>query len=132
MLVPKDFLRVHITYPTLLKTHWMIQEISSYPTGSTSPPPFYTKRPNRSSKITRLKFLPIRKQYPTHKLQSKSITSSSLPQYSSVTTSPNDNPLNTSSVECEMDTPVRIYSKKYSFPPPSFQLDHSDVSIPPA
>ena len=32
--------------------------ISSNPTGITSPPPFYTKRPNRISKMTRFKFLP--------------------------------------------------------------------------
>ena len=36
--------------------------ISSNPTGFTSPPPFYKKRPNRISKITRFKFLPKRKQ----------------------------------------------------------------------
>ena len=34
--------------------------ISSDPTGITSPPPFYTKRPNRISKMTRFKFLPKR------------------------------------------------------------------------
>ena len=32
--------------------------ISSNPTGITSPPPFYTKRPNRISKMTRFRFLP--------------------------------------------------------------------------
>ena len=37
--------------------------ISSNPTGITSPPPFYTKRPIRISKMTRFKFLPKRKQY---------------------------------------------------------------------
>ena len=105
--------------------------IASNPTGITSPPPFYTKRPKRISKITRFEFLPKRKQYPTHKLQPKSNTLSSLPHYSSVTTNPSDYPLNASSVEWEMDTPVRIYSKtNYSFPPPSFQSDHSDFFTP--
>ena len=37
--------------------------ISSNATGITSSPPFYTKSPNRISKMTRFKFLPIRKQY---------------------------------------------------------------------
>ena len=37
--------------------------ISSNPPGITSPPPFYTKRPNRISKMTRFKFLPNRKPY---------------------------------------------------------------------
>ena len=88
--------------------------ISSNPTGVTSLPLFNTKRSNRISKMTRLKFLPKRKQhsnYTPHDTQSKSNTHSSFPYYSSVTTDPNDYPLNTSLVDCEMDTPVRIYSK---------------------
>ena len=109
--------------------------ISSNPTGITSPPPFYTKRPNRISKLTHFKFLPKRKQYSNQKPntgQSTSITSSSLPHYSSIITNPNDYPLNTSSVTCEMETPVRIYSKtNYSFPPPSFQTNHSDFFTSP-
>ena len=110
--------------------------ISSNPTDITSPPPFYRERPNRISKITRFKFLPKWKQYSNQKSntghQSTSITSSSLPHYSFVTTNPNDYLLNTSPVNCEMDTPVRIYSKtNYSFPPPSFQTDHSDFFTPP-
>ena len=109
--------------------------ISSNPTGIPSPPPFYTKRPNRISKITRFKFLPKRKpcsnQTP-HNVRSKSNTQSSLPHYSSVTTNPNDYTLNTSPVVYEMDTPVRIYSKtSYSFPPPSFNTDHSNFFTPP-
>ena len=88
--------------------------ISSNSTGITSPPPFYTTRLNRISKLTRFKFLPKRKQYSNqipHNVQSKSNTPSSLPHYSSVTTNPNDYPLNTSLVDCEMNTPVRICSK---------------------
>ena len=104
--------------------------ISSNPFGIISPPPFYTKRPTRISKMTRFKFLPRGKQYSNQKRktgQSTFTTSSSLPHYSSVTTNPNDYPLNTSPVDCEMDTPVRIHSEtNYSFPPPSFQTDHSD------
>ena len=109
--------------------------ISSNPTGITSPPPFYTKRSNRISKMTRFKFLPKRKQHSNHtpnNTQSKSNTHSSLPHYSSVTTNPYDYPSNTSLVDCEMDTPVRIYSEtKYSFPPPSFNTHHSDFFTPP-
>ena len=85
--------------------------------------------------MTRFKFLPKRKQHSNHtphNTQSKSNTHSSLPHYSSVTTDPNDYPLNTSLVDCEMDTPVRIYSKtNYTFPPPSFNTDHSDFFTPP-
>ena len=99
------------------------------PTGITSPPPFYTKRPNRISKMTRFKFLPKQKQYNVH---SKSNPQSSLPHYSSVTTNPNDYTLTTSPVNDEIDTPVRIYSKtNYSFTPPSFQTNHSDFFTPP-
>ena len=109
--------------------------ISSNSTGITSPPPFYTKRLNRISKMTRFKFLPKRKQYSNqtpHIVHSKSNTQSFLPHYSPVTTNPNDYTLTTSPVDCEMDTPVRIYSKtNYSFPPPSFNTDHFDFFTPP-
>ena len=85
--------------------------------------------------MTRFKFLPKRKPYSnqtSHNVHSKSNTPSSLPHYSPVTTNPNDYSLNTSSVDCEMDTPVRIYSKtNYFFPPPSFNTDHSDFFTPP-
>ena len=91
--------------------------ISTNPTGITSPPPFYTKRPDKMSKITRFKFLPKRKQYSNQKLhtdQSEPNTSSSLPHYSSVTTNANDYPLTASpnyllkasSVTYEMNNPV--------------------------
>ena len=56
--------------------------ISSNPTGITSPPPFYTKRSNRISRMTRFKFLPKRKQYSNqtpHNVHSKCNTQSSLP-----------------------------------------------------
>ena len=85
--------------------------------------------------MTRFKFLPKRKQYSNqtpHNNFSKSNTESSLPYYSPVTTDPNDYTLNTSSVNCEMDTPVRILSKiNYSFPPPTFNTDHSNFFTPP-
>ena len=84
---------------------------------------------------TRFKFLPKRKPYSnqtSHNVHSESNTPSSLPHYSPVTTNSNDYSLTTSSVDCEMDTPVRIYSKtNYSFPPPSFNTDHSDFFTPP-
>ena len=86
--------------------------------------------------MTRFNFLPKRKQYSNQKPktdQSKSTTSSSLPHYSSVTTNPTDYPLNTSPVDCELNTPVRIYSKtNYFFPLPSFQSENSDFFTPPA
>ena len=109
--------------------------ISSNPNGMTSPPPFYTKRPNRISKMTHFKFLPKRKQYSNqtpHNVHSESNTQSSLPPYSPVTTNPNDYTLTTSPVDCEMETPVRIYSKtNNSFPPPSFNTDPSDFFTAP-
>ena len=109
--------------------------ISSNSTGITSPTPFFTKRPNRISKMTRI-FLPKRKEYSNqtpHIVHSKSNTQSSLPHYSPVTTNPNDYTLTTSPVDCEMDTPVRIYLKtNYSFPPLSFNTDHSDFFTPPS
>ena len=109
--------------------------ISSNPTGITSPQTFYTKRRNRISKTTRFEFLPKRKPYSnqtSHNVHSTSNTQSSLPHYSPVTKNLNDYTLTTSSVDCEMDTPVRIYSKtNYSFPPPSFNTDHSDFFTPP-
>ena len=143
MFVLNHPLKVHIKCQTLL-TNPLDEssynpndttDISSNPTGITSPPPFYTKRPNRISKMTRFKFLPKRKQYSNqtpHNDHSKSNTQSSLPHYSPVTTNSNDYTLTTSPVDCEMDTPVRVYSKtNYSFPPPSFNTDHSDFFTPP-
>ena len=128
----------NITYNPIDESSYNPNEttgISSNPTGITSPPPFYTKRPNRISKMTRFKFLPKRKPYSNqtaHNVHSKPNTPSSLPHYSPVTTNPNENSLNTSSVDCEMDTPVRIYSKtNYSFPPPSLNTDHSDFFTTP-
>ena len=85
--------------------------------------------------MTRFKFLPKRKPFSNqtaNNVHSKSKTPSSLPHLSPVTTNPNDYSLNTSSVGCEIVTPVRIYSKpNYSFPPPSFNTDHSDFFTPP-
>ena len=116
--------------------------ISPNPTGITSPPPFYTKRSNKISKITRFKFLPKCKSSPNqqmHNDQSKPNTQSSLPPYSSINTNPTDYtlntspnyPLNPSSVTCEMDNPVRVHFKtNYSFPPPSFSSNHSDFFTP--
>ena len=110
-------------------------DIPPNPTGIISPPRFFTKNLNRISKMTSFKFLPKRihhSNHPPHNTQSKSNTHSSLPHYSSVTTDPNDYPLNTSLFDSEMDTPVRIYSKtNYSFPLPSFNTDHSDFFTPP-
>ena len=86
--------------------------------------------------MTRFKFLPKRTKCSNQKLyidQSNFTTSSSLPHYSSVTTNPNAYHLNTSPVDCEMDTPVRIYSEtNYCFPSSSFKSDHSDFFTPPA
>ena len=67
--------------------------ISSNPTGFTSPPPFYTKRSNKISKITRFKFFPKCKQYSnqhTHNDQLKPNPQSPLPPYSYITTNSTD------------------------------------------
>ena len=117
-------------------------DISTNPTGITSPPPIHTKRPNKIFKLTRFKFLPKRKPYSNSKLHNDQLTSDTsftLPHYFCVATNPNDYllkttpnyPVNTSSVTYEMDNPVRIYSQtNYSFPLPSFQSDHFDFFTP--
>ena len=63
--------------------------IYSNPAGITSPPTFYTKRPNRISKMTRFKFLPKRKPYSnqtSHNVHSTSNTHYYKPLFFQITT----------------------------------------------
>ena len=98
-----------------------------HPTDITSPPPFYTKRPNKLH-MTRLELFPKRKHFHTSVTNNKpSVLPPSsehlppLPNYSTVNTSSNDNDTNIPS-NIDTDTPVKIYSNtNYPFPQsPSF------------
>ena len=98
--------------------------IINHSTDVTSPPPFYTKRPNkiqfpkftwffkRHQKTAPLPFSPV--QYPP------------LPNYTHKNFHQNDNlttqhdTLINNSVTSTTDTPIKIYSRiNYTFPPPS-------------
>ena len=75
------------------------------PTGITSPPPVYTKHSIRFNKMARLNFFPKQKQTLHHKTNQRTPTLHSspgqnptLPNYSSVTTTPNDYPADNTSV----------------------------------
>ena len=99
------------------------------PTGITYPQPFYSKRPNRLH-MTRFKLFPKSKQFHQPKIIQRTSTLHStlhsslqqhpttLPNYSSVNTTPNDNIVDNTPVT---DSPIKIHSKtNYSFPPSSF------------
>ena len=103
----------------------------THSTGITSPPPFYTKRPNKLQ-IPNFKIFPKRHHFSQQKitLQPSTFPSSeqhpSLPNYSTTNSHPNDNlvtqhdPLLNTSVISNTDTPIKIYSRvNYPFPPPS-------------
>ena len=101
-------------------------------TGITSPPPFYTKRPN-TLHMTRSKLFPERRHFLQSKINHRTspLPASqeqhpTLPNYLTTSdthsndnlTPPTDNLLNNTFVT---DTPIKIYSKTtYHFPPPSF------------
>ena len=104
----------------------------NHSTGITSPPPFYTKRPNKLQ-IPKFKLFPKRHHFSQPKItfQSSTLPPSSeqhplLPNYSTTNSHPNDN-LTTqhdtiiiTSVTSNTDTPMKIYSwVNYPFPPPS-------------
>ena len=104
------------------------------PTGSTSPPPFYTKRPNKL-RMTRFKLFPKRQQlskpnikYTTSTLASSPEHHPTLPRNSTANTTQNgnlattnDNLVDNNSVKDDTDSPIKVYSKtNYPFPPPSF------------
>ena len=103
----------------------------NHSTGITSPPPFYTKRPNKLQ-IPKFKLFPKRHHFshPQITFQPSTLPSfeqhHSLPNYSTTTSHPNDNlatqhdTLINTSVKSITDTPIKIYSRGNDpFPPPS-------------
>ena len=104
----------------------------NHSTGNTSPPPFYTKRPNKFQ-IPKFKLFPKRHHFshPKTTLQTSTLPFSpvrhpSLPNYSNSHSHPNDNlatphdTLTIAPVTSNTDTPIKIYSRvNYPFPPPS-------------
>ena len=104
----------------------------THPTGITSPPPFYTKRPNKLH-LPKFKLFPKRHlfSHPKTTLQATTLPFSPdqhppIPHYTSNHSHPNDNlatPHDTSPnipVTSNTDTPIKIYSRiNYPFPPPS-------------
>ena len=106
-------------------------KLINHSTGITSPPPFYTKRPNKLQ-IPKFELFPKRHHFSHLKstFQLSTLSSSeqhpSLPNYSTTNSHPNDNlatqhdTLINTSVTSNTDTPFKIYSRvNYSFPPPS-------------
>ena len=99
---------------------------------STSPPPFYTKRPN---KLQMPEFISFPKKHHFSHLKTTLQTTTlpfsseqhpSLPNYSNKNSRPNDNlatphdTLVNATVTSNTDTPIKIYSRvNYPFPPPS-------------
>ena len=101
----------------------------NHSTGNTSPPPFYTKRPNKLQ-IPKFKLFPKRHHFFHPKIIFQPLPSSeqqpSLPNYSTTNSHPNDNlatqhdTLVNTFVTSNTDTPIKIYSQvNYLFPPPS-------------
>ena len=95
------------------------------PTDVTSPPPFYTKRPN---KLQFPKFnLFLKRHHSSHApLPFSPVQHPPLPNYTHQNFHPNDNlttqhdTLINNSVTPTTDTPIKIYSRiNYPFPPPS-------------
>ena len=97
-------------------------------TDVTSPPPFYTKRPNKIQ-FPKFNLFPKRHHNSHHKttpLPFSPVQHPPLPNYTHKNFHPNDN-LNThhdtlinNPVTSTTDTPIKIYSRiNYSFPPPS-------------
>ena len=98
------------------------------PTGFTSPPPFYTNRPNKFTEMSRFKLLPERKQnlhpktkHKTSRFHSSTVQNPTLTNYSTVNTTLNDYSLDNTSAINDNDSHVKVYSKtNYPFAPPSF------------
>ena len=103
----------------------------NHSTGITSPPPFYTKRPNKLQ-IPKFKLFPKRHHFSQPKITFEPSTlpsfqqHPSLPNYSTTNSHPNDNlatqhdTIINTSVTSNTDTPIKIYSRvNYPFPPPS-------------
>ena len=95
-------------------------KLINHSTGITSPPPFYTKRPNKLQ-IPKFKLFPKRHYFSHPKItfQPSTLPSSeqhpSLPNYSTTNSHPNDNlatqhvTLINTSVTSNTDTPIKIY-----------------------
>ena len=105
--------------------------IITHSTGITSPPPFYTKRPNELQ-IPQFKLFPKIHHFSQPKItfQLSTLRSSeqhpSFPNYSTTNSHPNDNlaiqhdTIINTSVTSNTDTPFKIYSRvNYPFPLPS-------------
>ena len=107
------------------------------PTGITSPPPFYTIRPNKFNKMARFKLLPKRKQtlhceiiYKTSTLHSSTVQNPTLPNHSNFKTTPNDYFLDNTSANNDNDSPVKVYSKtNYLFPQPFLKYNFLHFTI---
>ena len=97
-------------------------------TDVTSPPPFYTKRPNKIQ-FPKFNLFPKRHHNSHHKtapLPFSPVQHPPLPDYSHKNFDPNDNlttqhdTLINNPVTSTTDTPIKIYSQiNYPFPPPS-------------
>ena len=88
------------------------------PTVLTSPPLFYTKRPNRPNQMTRFELFLKRKQFHQSKNSDRTSTlhsspeqNTTLPNYSTVNTSPTDKIVDNTPVTNDTDNPVKVYSK---------------------
>ena len=104
----------------------------NYSTGIASPPPFYTKRPNKLQ-MSKFKLFPKKHHFshPKTTLQTSPLPffseqRPSLPNYSNKNSHPNDNldtphdTLTNAPVTSNTDTPIKIYSRvNYPFTPPS-------------
>ena len=104
----------------------------NHSTGITSPPPFYTKRPDKFP-MSKFKLFPKRHRFshPKTTFQTSTLPFSSdqhpsLPNYSNTNSHPNDNlstphdALPNVTVTSNTDTPIKIYSRvNYPFHPPS-------------
>ena len=100
---------------------------TSIPTGIFSPPPLYTKRPNRLNKMTQFTLVSKQKQSLRHKtnhistLHPSTVQTQTLPNYSTVDTNPNDYPIDNTSVNNDNENPFKLYSNSnYPFAAPSF------------
>ena len=102
--------------------------LNNHSTGINSPPPFYTKRPNKLQ-IPKFKIFPKRHHFSHPKITFQPSTLPSSEQHTSLprtNSHPNDNlttqhdTLINTSVTSNTDTPINFYSRiNYPFPPPS-------------
>ena len=137
-----DLIDTHHHKPLLpLQTSKSLDNFSDNPTsliiihtGITSPPPFYTKRPNKLH-MTRFKLFPKRRPFLqsniNHRispLPSSQEQHPTLPNYSTNNatqrdnlTTPTDNLVKNTLVNPDTDIPIKVcFRTNYPFPPPSF------------